>query len=101
MVPKLQRVKVGDIFPWMSTADDDFVVKAVDPEHALALGGEAGSRYSITWRQSATGMLPPLPHLSELAEPEAPLSRGLWSQQAYYAAAASGRPTAVSSSTSM
>jgi hypothetical protein len=46
IVPELQRVEVGDIFPMTPTADDGFVVRAVDPERALVLGDAAGS---ATW----------------------------------------------------
>jgi hypothetical protein len=49
IVPELQRVEVGDLFPASPTAEDGFFVKAVDPEHSLVLGGEAGTRYSATW----------------------------------------------------
>lgn len=46
IVPELQRVEVGDIFPMTPAADDGFVVRAVEPERALALGDAAGS---ATW----------------------------------------------------
>lgn len=46
IVPELQRAEVGDIFPMTPTADDAFVVRAVDPERALVLGDAAGS---ATW----------------------------------------------------
>ena len=49
IVPELQRVEVGDIFPWMPTADDGFVVRALEPERALVLGGDAGSLYRVGW----------------------------------------------------
>ena len=40
IVPELQRVEVGDIFPWTPSANDGFVVRAVEPERALVLGGD-------------------------------------------------------------
>ena len=46
IVPELQRVEVGDIFPWTPVAEDGFVVRAVEPERALVLGDDAGS---VTW----------------------------------------------------
>jgi len=46
IVPELQQVEVGDIFPWTPTAEDGFVVRAVEPERALVLGDQAGS---FTW----------------------------------------------------
>ncbi len=41
IVRELQRVEVGDIFPWTPAANDGFVVRAVEPERALVLGGDA------------------------------------------------------------
>jgi hypothetical protein len=49
IVPELQRVEVGDVFPWTPTADDGFILRALKPERSLALGGDAGSRYGVTW----------------------------------------------------
>jgi hypothetical protein len=46
IVPKLQRVEVGDILPMTPTADDGFVVRAVEPGKALVLGDPTGS---ATW----------------------------------------------------
>jgi hypothetical protein len=46
IVAELQRVEVGDIFPMTPTADDGFVVRAVEPKRALVLGDAAGS---ATW----------------------------------------------------
>lgn len=43
IVPELQRVEVGDIFPMTPSADDGFVVRVVDPERALVLGDPAGT----------------------------------------------------------
>lgn len=42
VVAELQQVRVGDIFPMTPTADDGFVVRAVEPERALVLGDPAG-----------------------------------------------------------
>ena len=49
IVPEFQRVEVGDVFAWTPTAEDGFLVKAIEPERSLVLGGDAGSRYSVTW----------------------------------------------------
>ena len=46
IIPELQHVDVGDILPWTPTADDGFIVRAVEPERALVLGEETGS---FTW----------------------------------------------------
>jgi hypothetical protein len=46
IVPELQRAEVGDIFPITPAANDGFVVRAVEPDHALVLGDAAGS---ATW----------------------------------------------------
>jgi hypothetical protein len=46
IVPELQRVDIGDVFPMTPTADDAFVVRAVEHERALILGDAAGS---ATW----------------------------------------------------
>src|SRR5512132_3485996 len=43
IVPELQRVQVGDIFPMSPKAKDRFVVRMVEPERALVLGDDAGS----------------------------------------------------------
>jgi len=42
IVPELQRVQVGDIFPMTPTAQDRFVVRVVEPDRALVLGDDAG-----------------------------------------------------------
>ena len=42
IVPELQRVRVGDIFPMTPKAEDRFVVRAVEPARALVLGDAAG-----------------------------------------------------------
>lgn len=47
IVPELQRV--GDVFPWTPTTDDGFLVRALEPERSLVLGGDAGSRHRVTW----------------------------------------------------
>lgn len=49
IVPELQRVELGDIFPWTPTADDGFVVWAIEPDRALVLGGDAGSIFRVGW----------------------------------------------------
>jgi hypothetical protein len=46
VVPELQRVEVGDIFPWTPVASDGFVVKAVEPDSVLVLGDDAGN---VAW----------------------------------------------------
>lgn len=46
IIPELQHVEVGDILPWTPTADDGFIVRAVEPERALVLGEDTGS---FTW----------------------------------------------------
>jgi hypothetical protein len=46
IIPELQHLEVGDILPWTPTADDGFIVRAVEPERALVLGEETGS---FTW----------------------------------------------------
>jgi hypothetical protein len=43
ILPEFQRVQVGDILPMTPTAEDRFVVRAVEPERALVLGDDAGS----------------------------------------------------------
>jgi hypothetical protein len=49
VVPELQQVEAGDLFPWTPDANDGFIVKAVEPERVLVLGGDAGSLYRVTW----------------------------------------------------
>jgi hypothetical protein len=49
VVPELEHVEVGDLFPWTPNAYDGFVVKAVERERALVIGGDAGSLYTVTW----------------------------------------------------
>ena len=46
IVPEFQRAEVGDIFPMTPTAEDGFVVRAVEPGRALVLGDPSGS---ATW----------------------------------------------------
>jgi hypothetical protein len=46
IIPEFQHIEVGDILPWTPTADDGFIVRAVEPEHALVLSEETGS---FTW----------------------------------------------------
>jgi hypothetical protein len=43
IVPELQQVQVGDIFPMTPKAQDRFVLRMVEPERALVLGDDAGS----------------------------------------------------------
>lgn len=43
IIPEFQHVEVGDVLPWTPTADDGFIVRAVEPERALVLGEETGS----------------------------------------------------------
>jgi len=49
IVPAWQRAEVGDLFAWTPTASDGFIVRAVEPERALVLGGTAGAFYRVTW----------------------------------------------------
>jgi hypothetical protein len=42
IVPELQRVQTGDIFPMTPKAKDRFVVRVVEPDRALVLGDDAG-----------------------------------------------------------
>jgi hypothetical protein len=44
IVPGLQRVQVGDIFPMTPKAQDRFVVRVVEPGQAPVLGDDAGQR---------------------------------------------------------
>ena len=46
IIPEFQHIEVGDILPWTPTADDGFIVRAVEPERAIVLGEETGS---FTW----------------------------------------------------
>ncbi len=43
IIPQLQRVEIGDIFPQTPKAKDLFVVRAVEPQRALVLGDGGGS----------------------------------------------------------
>ncbi len=49
VIPELQRIELGDIFPWTPRDDDGFVVRMIEPERALVLGGDAGTSYRVTW----------------------------------------------------
>jgi hypothetical protein len=49
IIPELQQIEVGDLFPWTPDAYDGFIVKAVEPERALVIGGDAGTRYRVAW----------------------------------------------------
>lgn len=46
IIPEFQHIEVGDVLPWTPTADDGFIVRAVESERALVLGEETGS---FTW----------------------------------------------------
>lgn len=46
IIAEFQQVQVSDVFPQMPTAEDRFVVRAVEPERALVLGDDAGSMSS-------------------------------------------------------
>jgi hypothetical protein len=48
IVPELQRVEVGDVFPWTRTSRDGFIVCAVEPQRALVLGGTP-PQYRMSW----------------------------------------------------
>ena len=39
IVPELQDVELGDVFPWTPTDREGFVVRAIEPGRALVLGG--------------------------------------------------------------
>ena len=39
IVPELQDVQVGDVLPWRPTGREGFIVRAIEPERALVLGG--------------------------------------------------------------
>lgn len=43
ILPRLQHVQVGDVFPQTPQAEDRFVVRVVEPGRALVLGDDAGS----------------------------------------------------------
>jgi hypothetical protein len=43
ILPELQHVQVGDLFPQRPKAEDLFVVRIVEPQRALVLGDGAGS----------------------------------------------------------
>ncbi|MEO3759686.1 hypothetical protein ABGB19_15530 [Mycobacterium sp. B14F4] len=43
ILPEFQHIEVGDILPWTPTAEDGFIVRAVEPERALVLGEDSGS----------------------------------------------------------
>jgi hypothetical protein len=46
ILPEMQRAEVGDIFPWTPAAHDGFIVRAVQPERALILGGDGAP---VSW----------------------------------------------------
>jgi hypothetical protein len=39
IVPELQDVELGDVFPWTPTDHEGFIVRAIEPDRALVLGG--------------------------------------------------------------
>lgn len=39
IVPELQDVELGDVFPWTPTDREGFIVRAIEPDRALVLGG--------------------------------------------------------------
>lgn len=39
IVPELQEVEVGEVFPWTPTDGEGFVVRVIEPDRALVLGG--------------------------------------------------------------
>jgi hypothetical protein len=39
IVPELQDVQEGDVFPWTPTDREGFIVRAIEPDRALVLGG--------------------------------------------------------------
>ena len=49
ILPEMQRVEIGDIFPWTPAASDGFIVAAVEPPKSLVLRGMAGTLYKVTW----------------------------------------------------
>ena len=48
IVPELQKVAVGDVFPWTPSDSTGFVVRAVQPGRALVLGGTPPP-YQVSW----------------------------------------------------
>jgi hypothetical protein len=48
IVPELQHIEVDDLLPWTPTAEDGFIVRKVEPERALVIGGQAGQLYRVT-----------------------------------------------------
>ena len=49
IIAELQHIEVGDLFAWTPTSEDGFFVKAIDPERMLAIGGDAGSLFRVSW----------------------------------------------------
>jgi hypothetical protein len=39
IIPELQDIHVGDVFPWTPTDGDGFIVRDIEPDRALVLGG--------------------------------------------------------------
>lgn len=48
IILELQKVEVGDVFPWTPTNRDGFIVRAVEPERALVLSGTPAP-YRMSW----------------------------------------------------
>lgn len=49
IVAELQEVQVGDLFPWTPTAEDGFVLEALETGRVLVVGGDAGTLYRVRW----------------------------------------------------
>ena len=50
IVPELQAIEIGYLFPWLPGADDGFNVLACEPGHALVLGAPASEASPVvTW----------------------------------------------------
>jgi hypothetical protein len=48
IVPELQDVEVGDVLPWTPTDREGFIVRAIEPDRALVLGG-APPLFRVSW----------------------------------------------------
>ena len=50
IVPELQTIEVGYLFPWLPGASEGFIVMACHPRHFLVLGAPAVDGYPVvTW----------------------------------------------------
>jgi hypothetical protein len=49
ILPELQQVAVGDLFPWTPTAEDGFFCEALEPDRALVIGGSGDPRSRVSW----------------------------------------------------